>query len=300
MAIINNAHPGSQIRLICTIDRVLNRRGGKPILHEDLVELLRPQALPQSDIGAERFRKNLDFWLEEGLWQQTEAGISRHTPLANERNLPSRVLRTLITNEPKESLLEGTRGQPFLLSITALLAQDNFAFIGKSTLTKESVTGGVGPLLKDSNNEGVCRQINLSNEATTFLEFAFFFGFVEPFMDGYLVDPTRAIEGVLDRVLENHSNLPAIDFISRLAEVLPMIDGGSYRQQVEPMITADNWTPKEPLHLSASLSQALVRLELALKIKFEIRADDHQALLLTGPDGSTQRISAISPGELLK
>ncbi|HBA4253383.1 TPA: ATP-dependent DNA helicase RecQ [Escherichia coli] len=209
-------------------------------------------------------------------------------------------LRTLITNEPKESLLEGTRGQPFLLSITALLAQDNFAFIGKSTLTKESVTGGVGPLLKDSNNEGVRRQINLSNEATTFLEFAFFLGFVEPFMDGYLVDPTRAIEGVLDRVLENHSNLPAIDFISRLAEVLPMIDGGSYRQQVEPMITADNWTPKEPLHLSASLSQALVRLELALKIKFEIRADDHQALLLTGPDGNTQRISAISPGELLK
>jgi hypothetical protein len=100
VAIINNAHPGSQIRLICTIDRVLNRRGGKPILHEDLVELLRPQALPQSDIGAERFRKNLDFWLEEGLWQQTEAGISRHTPLANERNLPSRVLR-IITNEPK-------------------------------------------------------------------------------------------------------------------------------------------------------------------------------------------------------
>lgn len=79
-----------------------------------------------------------------------------------------------------------------------------------------------------------------------------------------------------------------------------MIDGGSYRQQVEPMITADNWTPKEPLYLSASLSQALVRLELALKIKFEIRADDHQALLLTGPDGNTQRISAISPGELLK
>jgi hypothetical protein len=300
VAIINNAHPGSQIRLICVIDRVLNRRGYKPILQDELESLLRPEALPQSDIGAERLRKNLDFWLEEGLWLKSEAGISTHSPLANERNLPGRVLRTLMANEPKETLLEGMRGQPFLLGITALLAQNKYTFVGKSTLTKETVPGAVGLLLKDSINEGERRQINLSNEATTFLEYAFFLGFVEPFMEGYLVDPTRAIESVLDSVLDNHSSLPAIDFISRLAEVLPMMDGGSYRQQVEPLITADNWIPNEPLHLSASLSQALVRLELAMKLKFEIRADDHQAVLLFMPNGQTRRISTVSPGELLK
>ncbi len=300
MAIINNAHPGSQIRLICVIDRVLNRRGNKPVLQDDLESLLRPEALPQSDIGAERLRKNLDFWLEEGLWLKSESGISPHSPLANERNLPGRVLRALIANEPKETLLEGMRGQPFLLGITSLLAQNKYTFFGKSTLTKETVPGAVGLLLKDSVNEGERRQINLSNEATTFLEYAFFLGFVEPFMEGYLVDPTRAIESVLDSVLDNHSSLPAVDFISRLAEVLPMLDGGSYRQQVEPLITADNWTPNEPLHLSASLSQALVRLELAMQLKFEIRADDHQAVLLFMPNGQTRRISTVSPGELLK
>lgn len=300
MAIINNAHPGSQIRLICMIDRVLNRRGNKPILLDELESLLRPEALPQSDIGAERLRKNLDFWLEEGLWLKSEAGISPHSPLSNERNLPGRVLRTLMANEPKETLLEGMRGQPFLLGITALLAQNKYTFVGKSTLTKETVPGAVGLLLKDSINEGERRQINLSNEATTFLEYAFFLGFVEPFMEGYLVDPTRAIESVLDSVLDNHSSLTAIDFISRLAEVLPMLDGGSYRQQVEPLITADNWIPNEPLHLSASLSQALVRLELAMQLKFEIRADDHQAVLLFMPNGQTRRISTVSPGELLK
>jgi len=300
VAIINNAHPGSQIRLICLIDRVLNRRGNKPILQNELESLLRPEALPQSDIGAERLRKNLDFWLEEGLWLKSEAGISPHSPLANERNLPGRVLRTLMANEPKETLLEGMRGQPFLLGITALLAQNKYTFVGKSNLTKETVPGAVGLLLKDSVNEGERRQINLSNEATTFLEYAFFLGFVEPFMEGYLVDPTRAIENVLDSVLDNHSSLPAIDFITRLAEVLPMLDGGSYRQQVEPLINAYNWIPNEPLHLSASLSQALVRLELAMQLKFEIRADDHQAVLLFMPNGQTRRISTVSPGELLK
>lgn len=300
MAIINNAHPGSQIRLICVIDRVLNRRGNKPILQDELEILLRPEALPQSDIGAERLRKNLDFWLEEGLWLKSEAGISPHSPFANERNLPGRVLRALIVNEPKETLLEGTRGQPFLLGITALLAQNKYTFVGKSTLTKETVPGAIGLLLKDSVNEGERRQINLSNEAMTFLEYAFFLGFVEPFMEGYLVDPTRAIESVLDSVMNNHSSLPVIDFISRLAEVLPMLDGGSYRHKVEPLITADNWTPNEPLHLSASLSQALVRLELAMQLKFEIRADDHQTVLLLMPNGQTRRISTVSPGELLK
>lgn len=300
MAIINNASAGSQIRLICVIDRVLNRRGNKPILQDELENLLSPEALPGSLTGAARLPENLSFWLEEGLWLKSEGGISPHSPLANERNLPGRVLRTLIANEPKESLLEGTRGQPVLLSITALLAQNKYAFVGKSTLTKETVPGAVGQLLKDSVNEGERRQINLSNEATTFLEYAFFLGFVEPFMEGYLVDPTRAIESVLDSVLDNHSSLPAVDFISRLAEVLPMLDGGSYRQQVEPLITADNWTPNESLNLSASLSQALVRLELAMQLKFEIRADDHQAVLLFMPNGQTRRISTVSPGELLK
>lgn len=300
MSIINNASAGSQIRLICVIDRVLNRRGNKPILQDELENLLSPEALPGSRTGAARLPENLSFWLEEGLWLKSEGGISPHSPLANERNLPGRVLRTLIANEPKESLLEGTRGQPVLLSITALLAQNKYAFVGKSTLTKETVPGAVGQLLKDSVNEGERRQINLSNEATTFLEYAFFLGFVEPFMEGYLVDPTRAIESVLDSVLDNHSSLPAVDFISRLAEVLPMLDGGSYRQQVEPLITADNWTPNEPLHLSASLSQALVRLELAMQLKFEIRADDHQAVLLFMPNAQTRRISTVSPGELLK
>ncbi|EKW1654918.1 MULTISPECIES: protein DpdG [Enterobacteriaceae] len=300
MAIINNAQDGSQIRLLCIIDRFLNRRGDKFIMQEDLVEYLRPSALPNSATGADRLPDNLTFWLEEGLWKQTEAGISRKSPFSAESNLPSRVLRTLIDNCTDETLLNETRGQPFLLSVTSLLAQDKFTFVGKSILTKETVPGAVGAILKDSNNEGLRRQLNLSNEASTFLEFAFFLGFVEPFMDGYLVDPTRAIEGVLDRVLENRGSLPAIDFISRLAEVLPMIDGGSYRQKVEPLITADNWTPKEPLHLSASLSQALVRLELAMTLKYEIRADDHQALLLTGPDGKNRRISTVSLGELLK
>ena len=45
MAITNNAAAGSQIRLLCMIDRVLNRRTGQAIPMVDLIELLRPEML---------------------------------------------------------------------------------------------------------------------------------------------------------------------------------------------------------------------------------------------------------------
>ncbi|MFR4095259.1 MAG: protein DpdG, partial [Escherichia coli] len=157
----------------------------------------------------------------------------------------------------------------------------------------------VGPMINNKLAGEGRRNLNVSNEAESFLNYAYFLGFTEPYLNGWVMDPTRAIEGILDN-LGLTAGMPIQEFLSQLAEFLPMLDGGAYRQQVEPMISADNWQPLEKHMISASLSQALFRLELTMQLVFSSRSDDLDAMVLQGPDGSLRRISTVSPGEARK
>ncbi|EBN9145142.1 hypothetical protein D2U68_24300, partial [Salmonella enterica] len=242
-----------------------------------------------------RLPAEVSFWAKEGLWKNESAGLSQQSPLSSERNLPARVLRTLIDSEKTTPLLTGTRGQPLLMCVTSMLAQDKYTIRGSTPLTKEAVPLAVGPMINNKLAGEGRRNLNVSNEAEPFLDYSYFLGFTEPYLDGWVMDPTRAIEGVLDN-LSLTAAMPIQTFLSQLAELLPMLDGGAYRQQVEPMISADNWQPLEKHMISAALSQALLRLELTMQLVFTTRSDDLDAMVLQAPDGSLRRISTVSPG----
>ncbi|EMJ3186384.1 TPA: hypothetical protein PXJ58_001944 [Yersinia enterocolitica] len=301
MAITNNAAAGSQIRLLCMIDRVLNRRSGKLISKIDLIDLLRPEVLPVSEGARKRLPGEVSFWAKEGLWKEEESCLSQQSPLSSERNLPARVLRTLIHSEKKIPLLTGTRGQPLLMCITSMLAQDKYTLRGGTPLTKEAVPVAVGPMINDKMAGVGRRNLNVSNEAEPFLDYAYFLGFTEPYLNGWVMDPTRAILGVLD-VIPLTAGIPVQEFLSHLVEQLPMLDGGTYRQQVEPIIAASNWQSLENHLLSASLSQALIRLEQTMHLVLGSRSDDPDAMVLQSleENGTPRRISTLSPGEARK
>ncbi|GAA5213740.1 protein DpdG [Corallincola platygyrae] len=286
MSIINNDRAGSQIRLLCLIDRVLNRRKQKLIERDELIAMLRPSNLPKKTRGESRFAENLDFWVKEGLWHQEGSAISRAEISASEVDLPCRVLDLLINNAKERDLMQGNRGEPFLRSVTALLAQEKYTFVGRTCLDKGNISKAVGRLSTD-------RAFNETNEAATLLEYAEFLGFLEPFGSGYIVDPTRAIEPVLSDVFQDKGELTANQFMANLVEIMPMLDGGSYRQLIEPLLTAQDWQPLPYHQVSASLSHALIRLELDLKLTLESRSDDLDALQLQTPDGKQRQISVI-------
>ncbi|MBO2643882.1 protein DpdG [Shewanella algae] len=294
MSIINNAHPGSQIRLLCLIDRVLHRRTQTPINRDELIELLRPANLPKTETAAKRFESNLKFWLEEGLWLEDDTGIRNHSITSTPVNLPYRVLELLVRNAKtsQEMLINGNRGEPFLRGITSLLAQDKHTFFGKTPLNVTNVAKSVGRLSSE-------RAFNESNEAATLLEYGEFLGFLEPFADGYIVDPTRAISAVLPDIFKEKKELAAKDFMSSLNKSLPMLDGGEYRQVIEPLLTAQDWHPLDQHQISVSLSHALLRLELELKIVLETRSDDIDSLQLQTPQGDKRQFSVVSLREKL-
>lgn len=293
MSIINNAHAGSQIRILCLIDRVLIRRKKlTPIDRPELIETCRPENLPNSEGAQKRFVENLDFWLEEGLWQKDGDNISSQETGGTEWNFPHRILSLIIKQHTSKDILQGNRIEPFLRTITTLLCQDQFTFQGQhrnntSLETPANIAAAINSRLPDNLS------INASNEANTLRDWGLFLGLLEPFGKGCITDPTRAISPFLSELFAKNKELSIRDFISTLAERLPMLDGGIYRQVIEPLLEVNGWQPPLNNRVSASLSHALLRLEADHQLTLDQPSDDSRSMVLLNTDGQERSVGAV-------
>lgn len=113
---------------------------------------------------------------------------------------------------------------------------------------------------------------------------ASFLGFTRQ-ADGNDIDPTVAIRDVLPQCLPPGESMPATDFVQRLAEILPVLDGGRWRNEVERELSADALPQQAPGQMSTSLSRALLTLRLAGDITLKQRADLGSSIVLTGQSG---------------
>ena len=69
MSLVNNANPGSQIDLMCIVFRILARSGGS-LPADELLDLCRPETLPENDDQKKRVPGELRFWAnpDHQLW----------------------------------------------------------------------------------------------------------------------------------------------------------------------------------------------------------------------------------------
>jgi hypothetical protein len=294
MSIINNASPGSQIRLICLIDRVLNRRKKKrPIQLSDLIETCRPENLPNSKEAKKRFKENLTFWLKEGLWREGEDGVAILDIHASEDNLSNRVLNICVHRYKNKNILEGNRVEPFLRAISVLLAQDPLTFQGQIRGAQQHLNSPSDFAERINGWMPKKLSINSSNEGNTLKDWGIFLGFLEPYTQGVIVDPTLAIEPYLGTIFSNKPSLPIRDFIDALGEYLPMLDGGIFRNKVEPLMVEKGWNPPLENRVSASLSHALLRLQGGLRITLDKPSDDSRSMILKNTDGKDRSVGLV-------
>lgn len=292
MSMVNNANAGSSLVLLNLIDRVLVRKG-KPISRVDILEILRPDFLPKSETAQKRFEWNLDFWIEEGLWLQDEAGAISVPEGATDRNLAHRVLALIIQNSRNvadKTILDDKRVEPFFRAMTCLLVQQGYTFMGG-----EVVLPGINGNAQEAVNRWLPgeRSLNLSNELSTFLQYGDFLGFLEPFRGGYIVDPTRAIEPFIESLFAVEKKMSLRVFIERLSVKIPLLDGGRFRCLLEPLMQELGWHPRESHHVSPALSHALVRLESSFRLRLEKASDDVSSMELQLPGGVRRSVSEV-------
>jgi hypothetical protein len=128
---------------------------------------------------------------------------------------------------------------------------------------------------------------------------ATFLGFMWEDQDRIAIDPTVALQEVLGPTVLVADEVPITSFIDGLATILPVIDTGAYRLEVESNLD-DTQYRKPPIgSLSTSLSRALIRLRREQVIELKNRSDSKVSFSLMGPSNSStaDKVTHIARGQ---
>lgn len=93
---------------------------------------------------------------------------------------------------------------------------------------------------------------------------------IKPVAEKVIADPTRAIAARLSQLFAGERELPMQTFVQRLGAQIPVLDGGQVWNEMAGRLKAATQTHN---HLSQATSFALLRLELAGKIKLAAISD---------------------------
>lgn len=228
-------------------------------------------------------RKTLTRWKQLGFFLEVEGQIRLHPDVArigadDVSGLRAFVLRLILAPENNTALTsessednEGSRASDFTRATAWALVQDPYTFPTKYNDGVEALQAtqrvSPRPFANDTRWGG-------------FAEWAVFIGIGwNAAKVGLVLDPFFAVRVVLHDVFSGATELPQETFLTRLAETLPIVDGGRYRIAVEKQIM-EPWIQLRPYQISPSLSAALLNLEARGDIRIDARSDAPQCLLL--------------------
>lgn len=273
MTIINHPSDGLYPELI-VLARLLAFDG--PMARDELLTLCMP--------GDEaRLRGALSRWITLSLFEESQKGVGINKEFSRKRGesldqwtarLPGFCRSLVLSPKHCQPLFGENDGvsADFVRGMTWLLTQDIFSL----PRTWNEIEG----LQREQVN---LEKVIQNDSRWSGLRFwARYLGFATGDSGAFVVDPTDAIRSQLGAVFQGTVNLPANTFVSDLAERLPILDSGKYRQEVESRMNEKVWRRPDANHLSMSMSFALRRLELNNLIELEPKADAEQAYFLTG------------------
>ena len=290
MSILNRTNDGFAAVLIALWRTVRNL---EPMSKEKLLALCAPDSISDKDA-----KNTLRRWTQLELFVEREGKVWLASPfdkLRTDRDVEyrsfRREVRRLAFSEKsnRDFLVPEPDGAADFSYVTAwLLSTDVFAGHFRNLASMQRFeTEQVLPI-----GDGDSKYA-LQNDTrwTGFKDWAAFLGFgwnSTPFQ----LDPTEAIEDELDEIFDGQAELTVDEFVQRLGEKLPVLDGGQYFQRARER-AATGWRPIESHQLSPALGRALLRLQCAGRLNIEARADADSRSLLGVGFASKQRVTHL-------
>lgn len=250
---------------------------------KELLEAIAPGSVVRD---ARIARATLNRWSDLGMFREDPDTkvLSLHRPPPTSMNSADDIIRA-VRMEARQLALseannldlwarEGTLAADLTRSLAWLLALDVYRQGSDNlfSLANDHIHGTGLTLMQNAE-----RIVGLKS-------WGYFLGFIRH-PKAIDIDPTLAISEVLPDCINPGEEMPAKDLIERLAQALPVIDGGLYRQTVMSKLRDNALPPLQATQLSTSLSRALHCLMVNQTLNFSSRADVGSSILLTGRDG---------------
>jgi len=247
-------------------------------------------------IDSKGVNNTLKKWLELGLFSKVEEGNKTNIVIPEDYRLKQRqssqqildnlpkILRTIVFSEKNNNKFwdaEKSRSADYSRALSWLLCQDIYSIQTKS---HDAISALESRQLGENAPQLIVKNDTRWNGLK---EWALALGFA--WESGQLViDPTLAVRQSMPDMMKKKETLSVKEFLHRLAVILPVLDNGKYREEVEQNLNFANWKKPEPKHLSMSLSRALRRLEAGNVIKCESKSDSGDNFVnLTGRSYTT-------------
>jgi hypothetical protein len=286
MSVLNQASDGLYTVLIVLV-RAIVRFG--PRSREDLL-LACGGAIDVVDTS--QLTQTLNRWTELGLFSQEAGSVTVAEPYRSglgkstdeaEARLP-RIVRTVaMLRENNERFWEREKSKSADLSraVAWMLAQDVYALDGnvkKLAVLEEAQ-------IVDSAKQTIGKNDTRWNGLKAWM---LYLGFARDGMQ-WVIDPTLALRDTLPDIFGSSRELTGPAFVERAGSVLPVLDGGAYRTQVEASLKERSWPRPRAGLISSSLSRAIQRLDREGAITLANRSDTEGVVTLAGTNMRTWR-----------
>ncbi len=268
MSLLNKASDGMP-NVLLALYRYLTEHGPTP--EAKVLAVCAPEVV----CNPAQAKYTLNTWVKLGLFERGEDAkvwVAKRVPEARLwAELRVIVLRPE-NNEPfwgqdgeeRARTADFTRGLAWCLAMDPWRLHQCDGAKGVERLALDTLPAGVKVFQNDTRWPGFKAWAPL-------LGFGWLTGF--PKKGTLMIDPAPAIRAELPAVFGGAGELTQDQFLLRLRDRLPVLDGGTYRTQVETELDRRAWTPPPPGALSASLSLALLRLKNEGRIDFADKAD---------------------------
>lgn len=279
MSLLNITNDGLPNVLAVLHARVLASKNA--INRDELLEAVAPEGVVKDE--GKQVRQTLRRWTELGLFIETENMIS---VLDRPSKVSTGVLQTLaftrriackyaLSDENNQEFwaAEGARAADLTRTLAWMMAQDAFRtrFGDLERLESEQIENSDRRLMQNSTRK------------TGVGYWAEFLGFSR--QPGGDIDPTVAVRDVLPEILGPGEGMSARDFVDRIAEQLPVLDGGRWQTAVLAEVSESALAPLQSGQVSTALSRALLCLRATGELLLQNRADTGSSIVLSGFQG---------------
>lgn len=272
-----------------------------PVKKDKLLGVCAPASLTDQRMAKTTLRR----WTQIGLFVEVDGEIrfSDELPFKlSRRNFSAEklahVIRSLIY-EPRNNERfwdrEDNQSADMCRLTSWMLAQDVHSFRPRNFQDADDL------YVKQVSMPGVERQFTNSTRWNGFTSWGTFLGFGQFESGGtageFIVDPTLTISSNAISLLSEQKVYTITEFLKELAHLVPVIDGGRYREEIESKLNPAYWKRPSENEISTSLSRALLRLQAQEAIRLEKRADSDAQLRLIGRGGRVvQSVTHIQRG----
>jgi hypothetical protein len=299
MSLLNRPSDGLHSVLI-SIFKLLLMKGESS--RQDLLDLIAPRTLVADQDMA---KKTLNRWVQLGLFQKSAddkislVGDKKFKPTID--SLPSLARSLALKPENNTDFLdeEPQGAGDFTRAITWILAQNAWTLDSRSWDVIES-------LIQQQCPPGL-KIIQNNTRWSGLKPWSCFLGFAwtakAPNGEFLVPDPAKAIRDALPEIFGKSKKLEARFMVNALAQAIPVLDGGTYRQKLEVELEKtqgpDAWRPPPNGQLSTSLSRALLRLQEEKCLKGELEDDSDARIRVTLTGRNDQIIAKYSHFSLI-